>query len=221
MIGRGHGRTYKVKIATLLGHLRKNKEDHVEIVEEAQAEFRKLAIAEIESMLTDARSGKGISTHLSLEVPTVHTDAFDNAIGLLEMTKKRARRSSRSTPVSTRDSCAETGSGPISSAPPTLATRTSWAPDMGSAGESVDKIGESVDKPVVINPLIAKHLLAERGVIYVEPDTFKGQRMLGILVPEEVMDLKYTSQEDADTLLEAKDNILRELDTRLTAILGL
>ena len=88
MIGRGHGRTYKVKIDTLLGHLRKNKEDHVEIVEEAQAEFRKLAIEEIESMLKDARSGKGISTHLSLEVPTVHTDAFDNAIGLLEMTKE-------------------------------------------------------------------------------------------------------------------------------------
>lgn len=88
MIGRGHGRTYKVKIDTLLTHLRKNRDEHVEIVEEAQAEFRRLAIQKLDSMLQDAKSGKGISTSLGLKVPSVHTDAFDNAIGILEMTKE-------------------------------------------------------------------------------------------------------------------------------------
>jgi len=86
-MGIGHGRTYKVKISTLLDHLRKNRSEHVEIVEEAQAEFRRLAIERLDSMLKDAMSGKGIQTNLGLKVPTVHTDAFDNAIGLLEMTK--------------------------------------------------------------------------------------------------------------------------------------
>ena len=86
MIGRGHGRTYKVKIETLLGHLKKNREEHLSIVEEAQANFRKLAIQKLDAMLQDAKSGHAIRTHLGLTVPSIHTDAFDNAIGILEMT---------------------------------------------------------------------------------------------------------------------------------------
>jgi len=88
MIGRGHGRTYKVNISTLLEHLKKNRDEHVEIVEEAQAAFRKMAIEKLDSMLQDAKSGKGIRTQLGLKVPTVHTDAFDNAIGIMEMTQE-------------------------------------------------------------------------------------------------------------------------------------
>jgi hypothetical protein len=88
MIGRGHGRTYKVKISTLLTHLRTNRDEHVAIVEEAQAKFRELAIKKLDLMLQDAKSGKGIRTRLGLDVPSVHTDAFDNAIGILEMTQE-------------------------------------------------------------------------------------------------------------------------------------
>jgi len=88
MIGRGHGRTYKVNIITLLTHLKKNRDEHVEIVEEAQAAFRKLAIEKLDAMLADAKSGKNIRTSLGLKVPTIHTDAFDNAIGILEMTQE-------------------------------------------------------------------------------------------------------------------------------------
>ena len=88
MIGRGHGRTYKVNISELVQTLKKNREEHVEIVEEAQAEFRKLAIQKLDVMLKDAKSGKGIRTSLGLKVPTIHTDAFDNAIGLMEMTMR-------------------------------------------------------------------------------------------------------------------------------------
>jgi len=86
-MGRG-GRTYKVLISDLLTSLKKNRDEHLAIVEEAQAKFRELAIAELDTMLADAKSGKGISMRLSLVMPTQHTDAFDNAIGLMEMTAK-------------------------------------------------------------------------------------------------------------------------------------
>jgi hypothetical protein len=88
MIGRGHGRTYKVNIEDLLTSLKKNRDEHVEIVEEAQAAFRDMAIKRLDSMLRDAKSGKGIRTRLGLDVPSIHTDAFDNAIGLMEMTQR-------------------------------------------------------------------------------------------------------------------------------------
>ncbi len=84
----GYGRTYKVKINELLEHLKKNRDEHVDIVIEAQAAFKKATIEKLEQMLELARSGKPISMALGLTVPTVHTDAFDNAIGILEMTAR-------------------------------------------------------------------------------------------------------------------------------------
>lgn len=86
MIGRGHGRTYKVKITTLLTHLRENREAHIEIVEEAQAAFREKVVARLDAMLAAAKKGEAISVTVGLRIPTKHTDAFDNAIGLLAMT---------------------------------------------------------------------------------------------------------------------------------------
>lgn len=88
MIGRGHGRTYKVNISELVTTLKKNRDEHVAIVEEAQANFRKEFIARLDVMLQDAKSNKHITTHVGLDVPTIHTDAFDNAIGLMEMTMR-------------------------------------------------------------------------------------------------------------------------------------
>ena len=86
MIGRGHGRTYKVKVETLLEHLKKNRDEHVAIVEEAQANFRKKVIERLDTMLTAAKAGEKFSVEVGLKIPTKHTDAFDNAIGILEMT---------------------------------------------------------------------------------------------------------------------------------------
>jgi hypothetical protein len=86
MIGRGQGRTYKVKINTLLEHLKKNREEHVEIVEEAQAAFREEFIKRLDAMMADAKAEKRIDVEVGMDVPTRHTNAFDNAIGLLEMT---------------------------------------------------------------------------------------------------------------------------------------
>jgi len=88
MIGRGNGRTYKVKIKELVETLKKNRDEHVSIVEEAQAKFREMAITKLDLMCQEAKDGKNIRTSLGLMVPTVHTDAFDNAIGLMEMTMR-------------------------------------------------------------------------------------------------------------------------------------
>jgi hypothetical protein len=89
MMGMGRdGRTYKVKIEELLEHLKANREEHKEIVEEAQASFREQAIKELDKMLSDALSGRKIRMSVGLTVPTVHLDEFDNAIGLMEMTQR-------------------------------------------------------------------------------------------------------------------------------------
>ena len=88
MIGRDYGRTYTVNISELLDTLKKNRDEHVEIVVEAQANFRKEAILRLDAMLADAKEGRHIRTTLGLTVPSIHTDAFDNAIGLLEMTSR-------------------------------------------------------------------------------------------------------------------------------------
>jgi len=86
-MGRG-GRTYTVLIEDLLTKLKANREEHVDIVITAQAAFKKKTIERLDAMLAEAKSGSNVSMHLGLVVPSAHTDAFDNAIGLLELTAK-------------------------------------------------------------------------------------------------------------------------------------
>jgi hypothetical protein len=81
-------RTFEVELEELLGHLRKNRGEHAEIVEKAQVGFRKACIERLDQMLIQARAGTAINMHLGLTIPTSHTDIFDNAIGLLEMTQR-------------------------------------------------------------------------------------------------------------------------------------
>ena len=89
MMGHGRaGRTYKVKIEELLKSLKKNRDEHQEIVEEAQAGFREQAIKALDRMLAAAKTGRKIVMHVGLTVPTAHLDEFDNAIGLMEMTQR-------------------------------------------------------------------------------------------------------------------------------------
>ena len=89
MLGHGRGgRTYKVLISDLLTTLKKNRAEHVEIVEEAQAAFREQFIKKLDLMMADAKAGKPIDTHIGMRVPSAHTGAFDNAIGLMEMTQR-------------------------------------------------------------------------------------------------------------------------------------
>ena len=81
-------RTFEVEVEELLTHLRENRGKHAAIVEEAQVGFRKAIIAQLDAMMSRAKAGKTVNMHLGLTVPTSHTDQFDNAIGLLEMTQR-------------------------------------------------------------------------------------------------------------------------------------
>lgn len=75
--------------------------------------------------------------------------------------------------------------------------------------------------PTVIDPAVVAQLLSDRGVIYIDPVTLEAHRMLGVPVSEGMMDQRgLKGAGDAD-LLGEKDNLLRELDTRLTKILDL
>ena len=81
-------RTFTVLIDELLGHLTKNREEHQRIVVEAQAKFREMAIKRLDQMLVDAKAGRRIKMQVDLQVPTKHIEAYDNAICVLEMTKR-------------------------------------------------------------------------------------------------------------------------------------
>ena len=75
-------------ISELLENLKTNRGKHLEIVEEAQAEFRKRAIEELDRMLAAAKEGRQIQMRVGLQVPSQHTDEYDNAINLLEMMER-------------------------------------------------------------------------------------------------------------------------------------
>lgn len=81
-------RTYPVKVDELLEILRRNREDHLSIVEEAQANFRERVIARLDSMLAEARAGRVDRLEVGLSIPRNFVEHFDNAIGLLEMTQR-------------------------------------------------------------------------------------------------------------------------------------
>ena len=114
-------RTFTVLVDELLEHLKKNREEHMAIVEEAQAKFREKAIKELDEMLADAHAGKTIRLNAGLQIPTQHVDAYDNAILTLEMTKRAhdaeqkalARNASRDNPVTDSEAMVEVTSGEI------------------------------------------------------------------------------------------------------------
>lgn len=81
-------RTLPVQVDELLTILKKNRAEHRVIVEEAQANFREQVIGRLDSMLADARAGRKVSTAVGLSIPSDYTHHFDDAIGLLEMSKR-------------------------------------------------------------------------------------------------------------------------------------
>lgn len=89
MIGNDYdARTFTVLLDEVLERLNKGKGEHAQIVEEAQAEFRREVIARMEVILNDARMGRTIKTSVDLPVPVSHLNVYDNAIMTLEMTKR-------------------------------------------------------------------------------------------------------------------------------------
>ena len=78
-------RQVKVSKTELLGILKKNREEHREIFLEAQDNYRKMFIAELDSLLEEAKSGKRIRRMIKLVEPMDQTKEYDRAIRMLEM----------------------------------------------------------------------------------------------------------------------------------------
>lgn len=68
----------------LLAILRANRDKHRMVFLEAQQNYRKMAIAELERTLEDARNGRTIRRTLTLNAPQDMTSFYNRAIGMLE-----------------------------------------------------------------------------------------------------------------------------------------
>lgn len=70
----------------LLEVIKKNREEHVKVFDEAQDGYRKAVIAALEQNLSDAKAGRRIQTVVDLIPPVNQTKEYDRAIRQLEMT---------------------------------------------------------------------------------------------------------------------------------------
>lgn len=78
-------RTITVKKNELFEKMKANRDQHRTIFLEAQEGYREAAIAELDKMLEEARSGKRIRRIVSLVEPMDQTSEYDRAIAMLEM----------------------------------------------------------------------------------------------------------------------------------------
>ena len=69
----------------LLEIMKRNRENHAKIVEEAQAGFRTRVISRLDEMLAMAKKGKKIDINVGLQMPVDMTSEYDTAIGMLEL----------------------------------------------------------------------------------------------------------------------------------------
>lgn len=70
---------------TLLEELRRNREEHQQIFEEACEGYKTECINQLEEHLENVRSGKVFRVVVSLPTPEEHTKDYDRAIKMLEM----------------------------------------------------------------------------------------------------------------------------------------
>jgi len=70
----------------ILEELKANREEHIQIVQEAQTGFRVKWTAMLEEALTSSKAGMNVKPSLHLQVPESHVDDFDRAIQMFEMT---------------------------------------------------------------------------------------------------------------------------------------
>lgn len=75
----------KVKRAELLDVVKKNREEHRKLFEEAQVGFRARVIERLDKMLSDARAGVRYDLMVSLAPPIDQTKDYDRIIKALEM----------------------------------------------------------------------------------------------------------------------------------------
>jgi hypothetical protein len=76
---------YTIRRTTLLERLKANREKHRATFEQAIVGFRKMAIAELDRSIADAKAGKKISLYVRLTEPQDHTAEYDAVIDLFEL----------------------------------------------------------------------------------------------------------------------------------------
>lgn len=75
----------KVNRVDLIAKVRANLADHRAVFEEAQINYRKAVIEELDKMLTEARQGREIRRTVKLIEPKDHSKDYQYAIEMLEM----------------------------------------------------------------------------------------------------------------------------------------
>lgn len=77
--------TVTVDKAELLKTIRENRENHRQVFNDAVEVYREKMIAELDSMLEDAKAGRKIRRAISMPEPEDHTRDYDRVIKMLEM----------------------------------------------------------------------------------------------------------------------------------------
>jgi len=76
----------KFPVKKLLEVVQKNRDTHRSTFEKAMESYRKLAIAELERGIDDAKAGRKIMRGLSLVEPMDQTKDYDRVLSMLNMT---------------------------------------------------------------------------------------------------------------------------------------
>jgi len=80
-----HMKTMSYPKEKILKALKKNREEHIKIVKEAQKGYREKAIELVSDLLKDLKAGKSVSLQIPLPVPENHVDEFDRTIEMVQM----------------------------------------------------------------------------------------------------------------------------------------
>lgn len=77
----------RVRKDDLIKQIEKNRAEHREIFEDALDGYRKQAVAELDTMLREAREGKRIRRQVNLVEPQDHTRDYDRILTMLRMSQ--------------------------------------------------------------------------------------------------------------------------------------
>lgn len=85
----------KVNKSELLEALKKNKENHKKLFDEAQENFRKRIIEELDRRLADAKADRSVQLYIDLPEPEDHTKDYERVIKMVEMSQDEILEISR------------------------------------------------------------------------------------------------------------------------------
>lgn len=80
-------RPVNVDRGQVLDILKQNRAQHRKIFDEAVKGYRKEVIRQLKAHIREMESGKPKRTYISIPLPEDHTQDYDDAIGLLELTE--------------------------------------------------------------------------------------------------------------------------------------